>query len=57
MPVLSPVSAYLCVSQHCGFGRQGAARAVREAAEAMEGPTLRSPPAGAGSKPPSSGIG
>jgi len=47
----------LCVPQHCGFGRQGAVRAAREAAEAMAGPTRRSLPAGAGSKPPSSGIG
>ena len=46
-----------CVCRSSADRTAGAGRDAREAAEVMEAPTLRSLPAGAGFKPPSSGIG
>lgn len=50
------LSTKLCVPQRADW-KTGVNHEALEAAKVMEGPTLRSLPTGAGSKPPSSGIG
>jgi len=50
------LSSILCVPQRADW-MTGVCHEALEAAQVMEGPTLRSLPTGAGSKPPPSGIG